>query len=120
MVALFRRDGASRKPELVQRFLRSKKAEWKWIARPINGGDVTSADVIILRKEYERREPAWGSFDGSAVDCDVKASSPAKRTPGSSAPPKHDWDVFAGSVAQRVHVHGTPVSLGELVREMLD
>jgi hypothetical protein len=59
VVALFRRDGASRKPELVRRFLRSKKTEWKWIARPVDGVAVTSADVIILREEYERCERAF-------------------------------------------------------------
>ena len=32
VVALFRREGASRKPAPVRRFRRSKKADWKWIA----------------------------------------------------------------------------------------
>ena len=53
VVALFRRDGASRKPALVRRFRRSKKTEWEWIARPVDGVAVNSADVIILRKEFE-------------------------------------------------------------------
>jgi hypothetical protein len=44
--ALIRRDGASRKPALVRRFRRSKKAEWEWIAGPVDGVPVTAADVI--------------------------------------------------------------------------
>jgi hypothetical protein len=55
-VALFRREGASRKPALVRRFRRSKKSEWEWIARPVDGVAVTTADVIILRAEFERCE----------------------------------------------------------------
>jgi hypothetical protein len=58
MVALFRRDGASRKPALVRRFRRSKKSDWEWIARTVDGVAVTSVDVIILRKECERCERA--------------------------------------------------------------
>ena len=68
VVALFRRDGASRKPALVRRFRRSKKSEWEWIARPVDGVAVTAADVIILRKEFERCERAWGLFDASGAE----------------------------------------------------
>jgi hypothetical protein len=58
VVALFWRNGASRKPALVQRLGRSKKSEWEWIARPPDGFAVNTAHVIILRKEFERRERA--------------------------------------------------------------
>lgn len=63
VVALFRRDGASRKPALVRRFRRSKKADWEWIARPVDGVAITAADVIILRAEFERCERAKGLFE---------------------------------------------------------
>lgn len=36
------------------------------------------------------------------------------------APPKHDWDAFAGAIARRVHDHGMPVNQGELVRDMMN
>lgn len=101
MVALFRRDGPSRKPALVQRFRRSKKAEWEWIARPVDGVPVTAADVIIMRKEFERCERAWGLFDAGAAEGSAKAASSAKRPGGPGAPPKHDWDAFAGAHASR-------------------
>ena len=39
---------------------------------------------------------------------------------GPGAPPKHDWDAFAGAIARRVHDRGMPVSQGELVRDMMD
>ncbi|MFN0194479.1 MAG: hypothetical protein ACKVP5_21320 [Aestuariivirga sp.] len=120
VVALFRRDSASRKPALVRRFRRSKKADWEWIARPVDGVAVTAADVIILRAEFERCERAWGLFDVGAADSGTKASSPAKRPAGPGAPPKHDWDAVAGAIARRVHDHGMPVSQGELVRDMMD
>jgi hypothetical protein len=120
VVALFRRDGASRKPALVRRFRRSKKADWEWIARPTDGVAVTAADVIILRKEFERCERAWGLFDASGADNATKGPSPTKRTAGPGAPPKHDWDAFARAIARRVHDHGMPVSQGELVRNMMD
>lgn len=120
VVALFRRDGASRKPALVRRFRRSKKAEWEWIARPVDGVPVTAADVIIMRKEFERCERAWGLFEAGAAEGGAKAASSAKRAGGPGAPPKHDWDAFAGAIARRVHDHGMPVSQGELVRGMID
>ncbi len=120
VVTLFRRDGASRKPALVRRFRRSKKTEWEWIARPTDGVAVTAADVIILRKEFERCERAWGLFDAVVADNAAKGSSPAKRQAGPGAPPKHDWDAFAGAIARRVHDHGIPTSQGELVRDMMN
>lgn len=119
VVALFRRDGTSRKPALVRRFRRSKKSEWEWIARPVDGVAVTAADVIILRKEFERCERAWGLFDAGAVD-KAKGQAIAKRPAGPGAPPRHDWDAFAGAIARRVHDYGMPVSQGELVRDMMD
>ena len=108
VVALFRRDGVSRKPALVRRFRRSKKSEWEWIARPTDGVAFTAADVIILRTEFERCERAWGLFGASGADSGTKVSNQAKRPAGPGAPPKHDWD------------HGMPVSQGELVRDMMD
>ena len=120
VVVLFRRDGVSRRPALVRRFRRTKKAEWEWIARPADGVAVTAADVIILRKEYERCERAWGLFNAGAAESGAKPASQAKRPPGPGAPPKHDWDAFTGAVARRVHDHGMPVSQGELVRDMMD
>lgn len=116
VVTLFRRDGGSRKPALVRRFRRSRKSEWEWIARPTDGVAITAADVIILRREFERCERGWGLFDTSAAD----TSGPLKRSPGPGAPPKHDWDAFAGAIARRVHDHGIPESQGELVRDMME
>ena len=120
VVALFRRDSASRKPALVQRFRRTKKVDWEWIARPADGVAVTAADVIILRAEVERCERAWGMFDVGTAGNTVQTSSTPKRQAGPGAPPKHDWDAFAGAIARRVHDHGMPVSQGELVRDMME
>ncbi len=119
VVALFRRDGGSRKPVLVRRFRRSKKADWEWIARPTDGVAVAAADVIMLRAEFERCERAWGLFDASGAD-PAKKPTGTKRPPGPGAPPKHDWDAFAGAIARRVHDHGMPISQGELVRDMME
>jgi len=119
VVALFRREGTSRKPAMVRRFRRSKKADWEWIARPADGVAVTAADVIILRAEFERCERAWGLFTAGPADT-AKRTDIAKRPPGPGAPPKHDWDAFAGAIARRVHDHGMPASQGELVRDMMD
>jgi len=80
----------------------------------------TAADVITLRAEFDRCERAWGLFDASGADNAAKGSSLAKRPAGLGAPPKHDWDDFAGAIARRVHDHGMPVSQGELVRDMMD
>src|SRR5581483_7657417 len=120
VVALFRREGGSRKPALVRRFRRTKKAEWEWIARPADGVAVAAADVIILRSEFERCERAWGLFDTRSAENTALASPSPKRAPGPGAPPKHDWDAFAGTIARRVHDHGMPVSQGELVRDMME
>jgi hypothetical protein len=120
VVALFRRYGGSRKPALVRRFRRIKKADWEWIARPADGVAVTAADVIILRAEVERCERAWGLFDAGTAGNAVQKLAAPKRPAGPGAPPKHDWDAFAGAIARRVHDHGMPVSQGELVRDMME
>ncbi len=60
---------------LVRRFRRSKKAEWEWIARPVDGVPVTAPDLIIMRREFERCERAWGLFDAGAAEGDAKAAS---------------------------------------------
>jgi hypothetical protein len=120
VVALFWHNGASRKPALVRRVRRSKKTGCEWIARPVDGVAVTAADIIILRKEFERCERAWGLFDAGAVESCPKASTQAKHPAGPGAPRKHDWDAFAGAIARRVHDHGIPVSQGELVRDMMN
>ena len=59
-------------------------------------------------------------FNAGAVEAGAKASSPAKRPPGPGAPPKHDWDAFAGAIARRVHDHGMSASQGELVHDMME
>ena len=104
----------------MRRFRRSKKVDREWIARAVDGVTVTAADVLILRKEFEGCEGAWGFFDASAADGGVKVSTQVKRPAGPGAPPKHDWDAFAGAIARRVHDHGILVSQGELVRNMMD
>ncbi len=76
--------------------------------------------MIILRREFERFERAWGLFDANAADIGAKVSNQAKRPAGPGAPPKHDWDAFAGSSARRMRDRGMPVSQGELVRDMMD
>jgi hypothetical protein len=116
VVALFRRENPSRKPAIIRRFRRSKKADWEWIARPAGGIAIAAVDVIILRSEFERCERAWGLFDISRADAAAKSPAPPKRPPGPGAPPKHDCDAFAGAIARRVHDQGMPVSQGELVR----
>lgn len=120
VVALFRRESSQRKSALVRRFRRSKAADWEWIARPADGVAVTAADVIILRKEFERCERAWGLFGASLAGNCTKALPEAKRPAGPGAPPKHNWDAFAGAIARRVHDHGMPISQGELVRDMME
>lgn len=80
--------------------------EWEWIERPTVGVAVTTADVIILRKEFERCEPAWGLFDANAADYGVRASTQAKRPAGPGAPPKHHWDACAGAIAQAAYTAG--------------
>jgi len=62
--------------------------------------EIDGADVIILRAEFERCERAWGLFDASVAESGAKVSSRAKRPAGLGAPPKHDWDAFAGVIAQ--------------------
>lgn len=68
----------------------------------------------------DQRGHARGLFDASAADSGPKASTQAKRPAGPGAPPKHDWDAFAGAIARRVHDHGMPASQGELVRDMME
>jgi hypothetical protein len=54
-----------------------------------------------MRKEFDRCERAWGLFDAGAAESGPKASTQAKRAAGPGAPPKHDWDAFAGAHASR-------------------
>ena len=50
----------------------------------------------------------------------MHAAATPKRPAGLGAPPKHDWDAFAGANPRRVHDHGMPSTQGELVRDMMD
>jgi hypothetical protein len=43
---------------------------------------VTTADVITMRKEFERWKRAWSLFDASAAENGAKASSTPKRPAG--------------------------------------
>lgn len=120
VVALFRRDGSPRKSTVIRRFRRAKTSEWDWIVHPADGVILTAADVIILRREFERCERAWGLFQSGRDSIVDGGTGMRKRLPGPGAPPKHDWDAFAGAVARRVHEQGMPASQGELVRDMME
>lgn len=59
-------------------------------------------------------------FGASAADSGAKASNRTKHLAGPGAPPKHNWDAFAGAIARCVHDNDMPVSQGEFVRDMMD
>jgi hypothetical protein len=79
--------------------------------------------VVITRNEIERFERDY-PLSGFRVDSTEK-SPPAPSSQSTSvsrpgAPPRYNWDAFAGAVARRVHDEGMPESQGELIRDMLD
>ena len=121
LLPLFRSNGARVESVLICRIRVQGEAEWQWIAEPPEGITITAAEVVVKRSEMERfehkhelwsRPPPRETRQPDGPECFRSASS--------GAPPRYDWNAFAGAVARRVHDEGMPASQGELIRDMLD
>jgi hypothetical protein len=107
----------------IQRFRRHAGRRWERIIAPPDGVPLKPSGVVITRNEIERFERDY-PLSGFRVDSTEK-SPPAPSSQSTSvsrpgAPPRYNWDAFAGAVARRVHDEGMPESQGELIRDMLD
>lgn len=121
VLPLFRPDGARFERVSIRRVRSQGEAEWQWIAKPPKGIAITAPEVLIRRAEVERFEQQHDIAGGPAARA-MKRSDQTERLRAASpgAPPRYDWNAFAGAVARRVHDEGMPASQGELIRDMLD
>lgn len=105
----------------IQRFRRRGGGRWERIIAPADGVPLKRSGVVITRAETERFEEAHRLFGGQVGPPQsepVKLEQPQVGRAG--APPRYDWNLFAGALARRVHDEGMPASQGELIRDMLD
>jgi hypothetical protein len=120
---LFGAEAGKKASVRIQRFRRRASGRWERIVAPPEGVPLKRSGVIITRKEierFERDDHQYGSASESAEKARhtaILGLTPISR-PG--APPRYNWDAFAGAVARRVHDEGMPASQGELIRDMLD
>ena len=121
VIPLFRPDGARLESVAIRRIRSQGEMDWQWIAEPPEGITISAPEVLVTRAEiegFERRH----DLCGGPVPREMKqVDRPEHRRVASpGAPPRYDWNAFAGAVARRVHDEGMPASQGELIRDMLD
>jgi hypothetical protein len=121
IIPLFRPDGARLDSVVIRRIRSQGEIEWHWIVEPSDGVTITAPEVLIRRAEIKRFELQHGLFRDVAPH-QIQQSDQTERHSAASpgAPPRYDWNAFAGAVARRVHDEGMPASQGELIRDMLD
>ena len=121
VLPLFRLDGARLQSVCIRRVRAQGETEWLWITESADGIEMTASEVLIRRAEVERFEQQH-DLSGSPAPRAMKLPDQTERLRAASpgAPPRYDWNAFAGAVARRVHDEGMPASQGELIRDMLD
>ena len=121
VLPLFRPDGARLERVSIRRVRSQRETEWQWIAEPSQGITITAPEVLVTRAEVERFEQQHDVWSSPAPR-EIKLPERPERhwVAGPGAPPRFDWNAFAGAVARRVHDEGMPASQGELIRDMLD
>ncbi len=121
VMPLFRSDGARLENVPIRRVRAHGEAEWQWISEPLEGITITAPEVLVTHAEVERFERQYEIAGGPApLEINHSSRSEIRRAASPGAPPRYNWNAFAGAVARRIHDQGMPASQGELIRDMLD
>jgi hypothetical protein len=119
VLPLFRPDGARLENLLIRRVRVHGETEWQWISEPLEGVAISAPEVLVTHAEVERFERQH-RICGDPTPSEINHSCRPEVGRGSGAPPRYNWNAFAGAVARRIHDQGMPASQGELIRDMLD
>ncbi|MDE2284743.1 MAG: hypothetical protein KGK33_09035 [Hyphomicrobiales bacterium] len=121
VLPLFRPDGARVESVSIRRVRSQGKTDWELITKPLKGVWITAPEVVVTRLEVERFEREHEVWNSPALrEMKLPKQLERHRIASPGAPPRYDWNAFAGAVARRVHDEGMPASQGELIRDMLD
>jgi hypothetical protein len=84
------------------------------VEEPVDGLEITLADLIMPRVELDRFESAHG------LSATAKRELARLRHGGPGALPKYDWDAFWVTVCMKIHNEGRPETQSAMVRDLLD
>jgi hypothetical protein len=106
ILPMFRRCGTGPQTAWLRRVRTKGEADWQLITDPLEGVEVSVADLLISGQHvhrFEEKNELFRRVSGST---------------GSVSP--YDWEGMLQALALRIHERGLPASQGELVAEMQD
>ncbi|WP_111735818.1 hypothetical protein [Roseovarius amoyensis] len=106
ILPMFRRSGTGPLTARVHRVRPRSDTDWLLITDPVEGVEVSVADLLIAGQQVQRFE------ERNELFCRVRGGT------GSVSP--YDWVGMLQALTLRIHERGLPASQGELVAEMQD
>lgn len=104
ILPMFRRCGTGPQYSRVRRVRTRGETEWLLITDPVDGMEVSVADLLIAGPQVQRFEERNQLFP--------------RVSGGSGSVSPYDWEGMLQALTLRIHDKGLPASQGELVAEM--
>lgn len=104
ILPMFRRCGTGPQYSRVRRVRTRGETEWLLITDPVDGMEVSVADLLIAGPQVQRFEEKNQLFP--------------RVSGGSGSVSPYDWEGMLQALTLRIHEKGLPASQGELVAEM--
>ena len=104
ILPMFRRCGTGPQYSRVRRVRNRGETEWLLITDPVDGMEVSVADLLIAGPQVQRFEEKNQLFP--------------RVSGGSGSVSPYDWEGMLQALTLRIHDKGLPASQGELVAEM--
>ncbi len=104
ILPMFRRCGTGPQYSRVRRVRARGETEWLLISDPVDGMEVSVADLLIAGQQVQRFEEKNQLFP--------------RVSGGSGSVSPYDWEGMLQALTLRIHEKGLPASQGELVAEM--
>ncbi len=104
ILPMFRRCGTGPQYSRVRRVRTRGETEWLLITDPVDGMEVSVADLLIAGPQVQRFEEKNQLFP--------------RVSGGTGSVSPYDWEGMLQALTLRIHENGLPTSQGELVAEM--
>lgn len=104
ILPMFRRCGTGPQYSRVRRVRTTGETEWLLITDPVDGMEVSVADLLIAGPQVQRFEEKNQLFP--------------RVSGGTGSVSPYDWEGMLQALTLRIHEKGLPASQGELVAEM--
>ena len=104
ILPMFRRCGTGPQYSRVRRVRTRGETEWLLITDPVDGMEVSVADLLIAGPQVQRFEEKNQLFP--------------RVSGGTGSVSPYDWEGMLQALTLRIHENGLPASQGELVAEM--